>query len=149
MLVRQQLRERRAGAVSDLVDRLVGLQAQAPLAPYVALWSRLADFVPEALSELMTAGSYVRGHGMRSTIHLLSAADFPPLRALSDSAVALNLSSRERWAQLLAEADRPALAADLRAALADGPLPREALAGRLIDRWGGMRRRRPRRALRC
>lgn len=136
MLVRQQLRARGTGSVSDLIDRLVGLQAQAPLAPYVALWSRLENFAPQALSELMSSRAYVRGHAMRSTLHLLSAADFPPLRALSDPAVALNLSSQEPWAQALREADRAALAVDLRVALDDGPLRREALAARLIDRWG-------------
>jgi Winged helix DNA-binding domain len=102
----------------------------------VALWSRLEGFAFEELSELMSSRAYVRGHAMRSTIHLLSAEDFLALRALSDGAVARNLSSQAPWAQALREADRPALAADLRAALAGGPLARGALAGRLTGRWG-------------
>jgi hypothetical protein len=136
MLARQQLLARGTGSAAELIDRLVGLQAQAPLAAYVALWSRLEGFASEQLSELMSSRTYVRGHAMRSTIHLLSADDFPALRALSDPAVALNISNQAPWARPLREADRPALAADLRAALADGPLPRGALADTLSGRWG-------------
>jgi hypothetical protein len=136
MLARQQLLVRGSGPVSGLIDRLVGLQAQAPLAPYVALWSRLEDFASESLAELMSSRAYVRGHAMRSTIHLLSAEDFLALRALSDAAVARNLSSQAPWARAIREADRSALLADLRAALAGGPLARKALAERLTGRWG-------------
>jgi hypothetical protein len=93
LLARQQLLARGPGPVSTLIDRLVGLQAQAPLAAYVALWSRLEDFAYEELSALLTSHAYVRGHAMRSTIHLLSAEDFLALRALSDAAVARNLSA--------------------------------------------------------
>jgi hypothetical protein len=136
MLARQQLLARGTGPVSDLIDRLVGLQAQAPLAVYVALWSRLEDFASGELSDLISSRAYVRGHAMRSTIHLLSAEDFPALRALSDAAVALNLSSQAPWARAIPKADRPALAADLREALAGGPLGRAGLAERLAGRWG-------------
>jgi hypothetical protein len=136
MLARQQLLARGSGPVSELIDRLVGLQAQAPLAAYVALWTRREDFAPEELVELMSSRAYVRGHAMRSTIHLLSAEDFLALRALSDAAITLNLSGRAPWARAMREADRPALAADLRAALAGGPLTRGALISRLTSRWG-------------
>ena len=136
MLCRQQLLARGTGPASDLIDRLVGLQAQAPLAAYVALWSRLEDFAADELSELMSSRAYVRGHAMRSTIHLVSAEEFPALRSLSDAAVALNLSGQAPWARAISKADRPALAADLRAALAAGPLARGPLAERLAGRWG-------------
>jgi len=136
MLARQQLLARRAGPVPEMIDRLVGLQAQAPLASYVALWSRLASFQAGTLAELMSSRAYVRGHAMRSTIHLVSAPDFLALRALSDAAVVLNLSGQVLWARALRGADRAALAADLRAALAGGPLARVPLAERLRGRWG-------------
>jgi hypothetical protein len=136
MLARQQLLARGSGSVPELIDRLVGMQAQAPLAAYVALWSRLEDFAADELSELISSRAYVRGHAMRSTIHLVSAEDFPTLRALSDAAVALNLSSQASWARAIPNADRPALAADLRETLAGGPLARAALAERLARRWG-------------
>jgi hypothetical protein len=134
MLARQQLLVRGTASVSELIDRLVGLQSQAPLAAYVALWSRLEDFAPEELSELIRSRAYVRGHAMRSTIHLLSAEDFLALRALSDAALARNLSVPQ--AQAVRQADRVALVGDLRAALANGPLVRRALTERLSGRWG-------------
>lgn len=135
LLARQQLSARARGSAGELIDRLVGLQAQAPLAPYVALWSRLDRFDPTELSELLLSRRYVRGHAMRSTIHLLSAVDFPPLRALSEAAVARNLD-QAAFAGPRVKANRAALAEDLRVALADGPLPRGQLAGRLASRWG-------------
>jgi hypothetical protein len=134
LLVRQQLLARGSGPVSELIDRLVGLQAQAPLAAYVALWSRLEGFACEELSQLLSSRAYVRGHAMRSTIHLLSAEDFVGLRALSDQEVLRNLSAPQ--AQVLREADRGALVEDVIAALADGPLTRGPLADRLTGRWG-------------
>jgi Winged helix DNA-binding domain len=135
MLLRQQLLARSEEPAAELIDRLVGLQAQAPLAPYVALWSRLEGFRTDELSELMRSRAYVRGHAMRSTIHLLSAEDFLELRALSDAAVALNLSGQAPWAKAMRGQDHLALAADLRTVLADGPLARTELARRLSGRW--------------
>ncbi len=137
LLLRQQLLARGSASVSEVIDRLVGLQAQAPLAPYVALWSRLEDFAPDKLAGLISSRAYVRGHAMRSTLHLLSAEDFLALRALSDTAVARNLSAQASWTQPLRKADRASLAADLRAVLAGGPLARRELAGRLSGRCGG------------
>lgn len=134
LLARQQLLDRAPGAVSELIDRLVGLQAQAPLAPYVALWSRLDGFDPSELSELMLSRRYVRGHAMRSTLHTVSAADFPPLRALSEAIVARNFQAA--FAAPLRERDRSVIAEDVRAALADGPLRRPQLVDRLVGRWG-------------
>ncbi len=38
------------------VGHLAGLQAQAPLAPYVGLWTRLAGFRPQQLENSRIAG---------------------------------------------------------------------------------------------
>jgi hypothetical protein len=47
LLARQGLLERTAVAPLDMVERLVGMQAQVPSNPYVGLWARLEGFRPE------------------------------------------------------------------------------------------------------
>ena len=48
LLARQLLLERTSIPVPDVVEHLLGLQAQAPMPPYYGLWSRLTDFDPHA-----------------------------------------------------------------------------------------------------
>ena len=82
-LARQLLLERADLAPLDAVRQLIGLQAQVPHNPYTALWSRLAGFRPEALSELLERREVVRIGVMRGTIHLLTAPDCLLLRPLT------------------------------------------------------------------
>jgi hypothetical protein len=79
-LSRQLLLKRNAGTPLEVVEQLVGLQAQAPAAPYVGLWSRIARFDPESLSTLLLDRAAVRLILMRSTVHLVSSADCRWLR---------------------------------------------------------------------
>ena len=58
------------------------MQAQVPHNPYTALWSRLEDFRPESLSELIEQQELVRIGVMRGTIHLVTADDCLLLRPL-------------------------------------------------------------------
>ena len=60
LLARQHLLARADGAPLDLLEHLVGLQAQEPQEPYVGVWSRLRDFVPADLSELLARREAVR-----------------------------------------------------------------------------------------
>jgi hypothetical protein len=75
LLERQLLTRRQTISVEDALERLVGLQAQAPNPPYYGLWSRLEGFQPDDLVELLTDRKAVRTWLMRGTIHLVTARD--------------------------------------------------------------------------
>lgn len=81
-LERQLLLRRSQTSVLDAVEHLVGLQAQIPLNPYTALWSRLERFRPDELAQLLLDRKAVRIVVMRATIHLVSADDCLLLRPL-------------------------------------------------------------------
>ena len=81
-LARQLLLEREPLSPLDAVGRLVGLQAQVPRDPYVALWSRLDGFRAEELSLLLEERRVVRTVAMRATIHLLTSDDALAIRPL-------------------------------------------------------------------
>jgi hypothetical protein len=51
-LARQYLLERAPARAIEAIEHLGGMQSQAPLAPYVGLWTRLRDFAPDELSAL-------------------------------------------------------------------------------------------------
>lgn len=81
-LARQLLLRREAQPPLGLVRHLVGMQAQVPHDPYTAMWSRLEQFEPESLSELLERRKTVRIGVMRGTIHLVTADDCLLLRPL-------------------------------------------------------------------
>ncbi len=62
--------------IPDAVKRLVGLQAQLPMPPYIGLWTRLHDFQREALAHLVDERAIVRATFLRGTLHLFTAADY-------------------------------------------------------------------------
>ena len=64
------------------LEHLVGLQAQVPRVPHLALWDRLAGYDPAELDALMTSRAVVRTQLMRTTIHTVTAADALALRPL-------------------------------------------------------------------
>jgi Winged helix DNA-binding domain len=83
LLARQFLLERQPLPIEEALERLVGLQAQAPLAPYVGLWSRLDPFDPEALGALIADRCAVRTPLFRATLHLVTDRDSRALRPLA------------------------------------------------------------------
>lgn len=75
-LARQLLLGRSAALdPAETIAHLAGLQAQAPLAPYVGLWSRVEGFTPDALADRIVDRSVVRLSLMRGTVHLVTADD--------------------------------------------------------------------------
>jgi Winged helix DNA-binding domain len=68
LLHRQLLLHRQEISVADALEHLVGLQSQNPNGPYIALWSRLADFDPEELADLVAARKVARVALMRWTL---------------------------------------------------------------------------------
>ncbi|HEX5535287.1 MAG TPA: winged helix DNA-binding domain-containing protein [Actinomycetales bacterium] len=79
-LARQLLLERSDVSVPQAVEHLVGLQAQTPHSWYVGLWARLEGFDPHDVSARLESRELVRLALMRSTIHLVTAADAVRLR---------------------------------------------------------------------
>jgi Winged helix DNA-binding domain len=82
LLARQLLLERQSMSAYDAIEHLVGLQAQAPLAPYVGLWSRLTGFTTDDLASLLTERRAIRTSLLRGTIHLVTDRDALELRPL-------------------------------------------------------------------
>jgi hypothetical protein len=140
-LLERQLLLRRAGLTPpQAIEHLGGMQSQAPNAPYVGLWTRLADFRAEQLTALMTGRAVVRAHLMRNTVHLVTARDFLAFRALYHPVLAKRFAS-SGFARNLAGVDLQALRGAGRDLLAASPRrawpaarpcvagPRPALAG--------------------
>jgi hypothetical protein len=78
-LARQFLLGRVHQPVPQALEHLAGLQAQAPDAPYVGLWSRLEGFETDQLAWLIASREAVRAPLMRATVHLVTAADHAAL----------------------------------------------------------------------
>ncbi len=82
LLARQHLLDRVELPVADAIEELVGLQAQVPRDPYISLWSRLRGFDPAELERLLLERRAVRMTLMRTTLHLVTAADARVLRGV-------------------------------------------------------------------
>lgn len=121
-LERQLLLRRHDIGVPAAVTHLVGLQAQEPQNPYIALWSRLTDFEPETLSQLLTDREIVRIVVMRGTIHAVTATDCLTLRPLMQPVLDRELRVHRDVAPALVGVDPEPVLAFARAVLAERPM---------------------------
>jgi hypothetical protein len=133
-LARQFLLERARTTVPAALEHLAGMQAQAPDAPYVGLWTRLAGFRPQELAGLIEAREAVRAPLMRATVHLVTAADWAALRPWVQPVLERDFAS-QAFARNLAGADLSEIVAAGRALLAGTPLTRPELGRALARRW--------------
>lgn len=136
-LARQLLLGRDIRPVAGTLEHLVGLQAQVPLVPHLALWDRLAGYDPGELDRLMTSRQVVRTQLMRTTIHTVTAADALALRPLLQPVLDRTFASTA-WGQRLRGRDVAAVVAEAAALLAERPLGRAALQRELAARHPGL-----------
>jgi hypothetical protein len=80
LLERQFLLARSHISAKVAIERLVGMQAQVPLDPYIGLWTRLDGFRTDELAKLITDRRAVRIGLMRGTVHLVTACDALAIR---------------------------------------------------------------------
>src|SRR5271167_968177 len=116
-LDRQLLLRRAALPAWNAIEHLAGLQAQAPLAPYVGLWTRLAGFGHEDLKDVLAERIVVRAHLMRNTVHLVTAEDYICFRPLFQPLMERALAGH--FGQNLGDVDLNDLQAVARDLLAD------------------------------
>jgi hypothetical protein len=141
LLARQLLLERSPLPLTRALEQVAGLQAQYAPAAYVALWSRLRDFSRESLTRALEQRRAVQATLMRSTIHVVSARDYPLL------AEAIRQSRRASWWRVqrhqAEDLDMEAVAAFLRGHLAGGPRSKAELTSLMAARgypriaWSG------------
>lgn len=93
LLSRQLLLERSAQGSLAAIEALVALQSQIPNPPYIGLWTRLHHFEKGDLTALLESRQAVRAPWIRSTLHLVSAADHQRFQALIQPALARGLRS--------------------------------------------------------
>jgi hypothetical protein len=135
LLARQLLLRRAEMPASEAVAHLVGLQAQAPMPPYLALWSRLDGFDPNELGRMLTEREAVRITLMRGTVHLVSVADATMLRPLVQTVI--ERGHNGAFGRRMGGANLDELPTAVVKSLADGPLSAREIAGRLLERGIG------------
>ncbi|HEV3496152.1 MAG TPA: winged helix DNA-binding domain-containing protein [Actinomycetes bacterium] len=137
LLERQLLLRRVQRPALDVVEHLVGMQAQEPRDPYVGLWTRLEGFDPAELGGLLTERRVVRSPLMRTTIHLVSARDCLTLAPLLRPVLERNFWTGSPFGRKVKGIDLDAVLAAGRELLDTQPRTNAQLRAFMAERWPG------------
>ena len=135
LLHRQLLLGREHWGAADVIEHLVGMQSQVPLAPFVGLWNRIAAFAPAELDALMTSRTAVRTSLMRTTLHLVTARDALALRPVFQPVLERAFRSQRTFRQGVDGMDMEEVLRVGRAVLDAEPLTNVELGRRLSAQW--------------
>ena len=120
----------------DAVRRLVGLQAQEPASPYIALWNRLLGFEADHLDAAFRDFELVKASLMRITLHAVAAEDRGAFHAAMSSTLRAARLHDDRFRSTgLTIADADAIVSQL-LAFSDRPRNRKAIEAMLAERLG-------------
>ena len=135
LLERQLLLRRSRMSTAEAIEWLVGMQAQIPADPYVALWSRLEDFGSDDLARLITDRKAVRTSLFRATIHLVTARDALSLWPTVQPALARLFQTASPFGRELTGVNLERLLALGRSLVEERPLTSAELRPLLRKRW--------------
>jgi hypothetical protein len=142
LLARQLLLERSEKSVVDALEEIGGIQDLYAPSGYIGLWSRLRTFALDDLTSALENRTVIQATLMRTTIHLVSARDYPLLAA------GTRRIRREWWVRVRARdlvgVEMEEAAAAARELLATGPRRQSELIEHLASRghprvaWDGL-----------
>ena len=126
LLARQMLLERAKGSIPKVLERMGTLQAQYAPSMYIGLWTRIEGFERDKLDAALERRSVAQGTLMRSTIHLVSKADYWP------AAIGVRRARRESWLKYgprraYSASQMSSVARKLRSRLGDGTMSRKEI----------------------
>lgn len=134
LLARQLLLERVRIPALDVVEHLVGMQAQEPIDPYVGLWTRIDGFDPSELSGAIAGRDAVRMGHLRGTLHLVTARDALTQYPILADVMARSWKSSPFIKQLVG-VDIDAVLARARELVEERPMTPSELGAALSPEW--------------
>jgi hypothetical protein len=130
LLARQHLLRRSTASLPAMLESVGGLQMQYVPSGYIGCWSRLEGVTRAQVTRALERRQVVQATLLRSTIHLVSAADYPVLFTATRDSRRDN-GARAAKMRRLDPLDYDAFADRVRGWFADGPLERTELLDRL------------------
>jgi hypothetical protein len=135
LLERQLLTRRVRRPAAEVIEHLVGMQAQVPIDPYVGLWTRLEEFEASELSELIAGRAAVRATLLRGTIHLATARDALELRGVLQQTIERLVYTGTPFGRDLDGLPVSDLLSEARRLMEEQPRTRADLRTHLGERW--------------